>query len=131
MKKEAAASAVVEQLREKEAVEAENAAAQAKIAENESLVGPHIILCPSVVLNPYIEDKLLLTPPMAPASYEWPQGPTNDQTSWFPVQPFLQADEAQLTEREREICPKHAAPVLLWTGALSVEPAKLVFCISA
>ena len=38
LKKEAAASAVEEQLREKEAVEAENAAALAKIAENESMV---------------------------------------------------------------------------------------------
>lgn len=39
VKKEAAALAVEEQLREKEAVEAENAAAQAKIAENEAMVG--------------------------------------------------------------------------------------------
>ncbi|KAK9864138.1 hypothetical protein WJX84_002045 [Apatococcus fuscideae] len=38
LKKEAAASAVEEQLREKEAVEAENAAALAKIAENESMM---------------------------------------------------------------------------------------------
>ena len=38
VKKEAAALAVEEQAREKEAVEAENAAAQAKIAENEAMV---------------------------------------------------------------------------------------------
>lgn len=43
VKKEAAALAVEEQLREKEAVEAENAAAQAKIAENEALVSPSLI----------------------------------------------------------------------------------------
>lgn len=38
LKREAAASAVEEQLKEKEAIEAENAAARAKIAENEALV---------------------------------------------------------------------------------------------
>ena len=38
VKKEAAALAVEEQLREKEAVEAENAAASAEIAENEAMV---------------------------------------------------------------------------------------------
>ncbi|KAK9821512.1 hypothetical protein WJX74_005779 [Apatococcus lobatus] len=38
VKKEAAALAVEEQVREKEAVEAENAAAQAKIAENEAMM---------------------------------------------------------------------------------------------
>lgn len=45
VKKEAAALAVEEQLREKEAVEAENAAAQAKIAENEAMVS--LILLPN------------------------------------------------------------------------------------
>lgn len=44
VKKEAAALAVEEQLREKEAVEAENAAAQAKIAENEAMVSLNPIL---------------------------------------------------------------------------------------
>lgn len=38
LKREAAASAVEEQLKEKEAIEAENAAARAKIAENEAMV---------------------------------------------------------------------------------------------
>lgn len=38
LKREAAASAVEEQLKEKEAIEAENAAARAKIAENEATV---------------------------------------------------------------------------------------------
>ena len=37
-KREAAASAFEEQLKEKEAIEAENAAARAKIAENEAMV---------------------------------------------------------------------------------------------
>ena len=39
LKREAAASAVEEQLKEREAIEAENAAARAKIAENEAMVG--------------------------------------------------------------------------------------------
>lgn len=38
LKREAAASAVEEQLKEKEAIEAENAAARAKTAENEAMV---------------------------------------------------------------------------------------------
>lgn len=38
LKREAAVSAVEEQLKEKEAIEAENAAARAKIAENEAMV---------------------------------------------------------------------------------------------
>lgn len=53
LKREAAASAVEEQLKEKEAIEAENAAARAKIAENEAMVS-HCLLCKCTICNsPY------------------------------------------------------------------------------
>lgn len=45
LKREAAVSAVDEQLKEKEAIEAENAAARAKIAENEAMVRPALECC--------------------------------------------------------------------------------------
>lgn len=46
LKREAAASAVEEQLKEREAIEAENAAARAKIAENEAMVSCSLQLLP-------------------------------------------------------------------------------------
>lgn len=59
LKREAAASAVEEQLKEKEAIEAENAAARAKIAENEALVrSSHIRLVSTWILHVLI--RLLL-----------------------------------------------------------------------
>lgn len=45
LKREAAVSAVDEQIKEKEAIEAENAAARAKIAENEAMVCPALECC--------------------------------------------------------------------------------------
>ena len=45
LKREAAVSAVDEQLKEKEAIEAENAAARAKTAENEAMVCPALECC--------------------------------------------------------------------------------------
>ena len=44
LKREAAVSAVEEQLKEKEAIEAENAAARAKMAENEAMVSERQLL---------------------------------------------------------------------------------------
>ena len=63
VKKEAAALAVEEQVREKEAVEAENAAAQAKIAENEAMVSS----LRSQGLSPLFLPRTLAGRPVAPA----------------------------------------------------------------
>ena len=46
MKREAAESSIEQQLRDKEAIEAENAAALAKIAQNEAMVSPNHVQQP-------------------------------------------------------------------------------------